>query len=152
MVNNMEKKFVKVRSVKDIAIFFLLIITGCFLASISEFVGVNIIGFALIISGFIFAFVLRDVYKDVETGEKYLRKELLFKPEMKCAILSVIGSAPETITLSEEGKGQVVRLEIYYGKSSGKAYLQLFEYIPHQYEPCSEMYEYDIDKVKELIK
>ena len=140
------------RSSKDIAIFFLLIIIGCLLASVSEVVGVNIVGFALIISGLVYAFVLRDVYKDVETGEKYLRKELLFKQEMKYAILSVIDSAPETIKLSEEGKGQVIRLEIYYGKTSGKAYIQLFEYVPHQYEPCSEIYEYETTKVKKLLK
>ena len=148
----MEKKFIRVRQLKDIVIFFLLIIIGCLMTSVTEIIGVNVVGFVIIISGFVYAFVLRDVYKDVETGEKYLRKELLFKQEMKYAILSVIGSAPETIKISEEGKGQVVRLEIYYGKTSGKAYLQLFEYVPHQYEPCSDIYEYETNRIKKLIK
>ena len=148
----MEKKFIRVRQLKDIVIFFLLIIIGCLMTSVTEIIGVNVVGFVIIISGFVYAFVLRDVYKDVDTGEKYLRKELLFKQEMKYAILSVIGSAPETIKISEEGKGQVVRLEIYYGKTSGKAYLQLFEYVPHQYEPCSDIYEYETNRIKKLIK
>ena len=148
----MKKNFIRVRQLKDIVIFFLLIIIGCLMTSVTEIIGVNVVGFVIIISGFVYAFVLRDVYKDVDTGEKYLRKELLFKQEMKYAILSVIGSAPETIKISEEGKGQVVRLEIYYGKSSGKAYLQLFEYVPHQYKPCSEIYEYETNKLEKLLK
>ena len=148
----MKKNFIRVRQLKDIVIFFLLIIIGCLMTSVTEIIGVNVVGFVIIISGFVYAFVLRDVYKDVDTGEKYLRKELLFKQEMKYAILSVIGSAPETRKISEEGKGQVVRLEIYYGKTSGKAYLQLFEYVPHQYEPCSDIYEYETNRIKKLIK
>lgn len=148
----MEKKFVKVRSVKDIIIFVSLIIVGCILAAIPNAVEINLGGYTLIVSGIVLAFALKGVYEDADTGKKYLRKELLFKQEMKSVILSVIASSPETIDMSEEGMGQVVKLDIYYGKTSGKAYLQLFEYIPHHYEACSGMYECDIDKVKELIK
>lgn len=148
----MEKKFIRVRQLKDIVIFFLLIIIGCLMTSVTEIIGVNVVGFVIIISGFVYAFVLRDVYKDVDTGEKYLRKELLFKQEMKGEILSVLDSAPESIKLTEEGKGQVIKLDIYYGKSSGKAYLQLFEYVPHQYKPCSEIYEYETNKLEKLLK
>lgn len=148
----MKKNFIRVRQLKDIVIFFLLIIIGCLMTSVTEIIGVNVVGFVIIISGFVYAFVLRDVYKDVDTGEKYLRKELLFKQEMKGEILSVLDSAPESIKLTEEGKGQVIKLDIYYGKSSGKAYLQLFEYVPHQYKPCSEIYEYETNKLEKLLK
>ena len=148
----MEKKFIRVRSIKDIIIFVSLIIAGCIFAALPNTVGINMGGYTLIVTGFVLAFVLRNVYKDVETGEKYLRKELLFKQEMKDEILSVLDSAPESIKLTEEGKGQVIKLDIYYGKSSGKAYLQLFEYVPHQYKPCSEIYEYETNKLEKLLK
>ena len=49
-------------------------------------------------------------------------------------------------------KGNAVRLDVYYSKASGKAYLQLFEYIPYKYEPCSKIYEHEIIKVGKLIK
>ncbi len=148
----MEKKFIRVRSVKDIVLFISLIIVGCIFATIPNATGINFAGVILIIAGIIIAFSLRGIYKDVETGEKYQRKELLFKQEMKEPILSALASAPQSIKLSEEGKGQVIRLEIYYGRTSGKAYLKLFEYVPHQYKPCSEMYEYETDKVEKLLK
>ncbi len=148
----MEKKFVRVRSAKDIVLFISLIIIGCVLAAIPNAIGVNFAGVILIMAGITVAFSLRGIYKDVETGEKYQRKELLFKQEMKEPILAALVSAPQSIKLSEEGKGQVIRLEIYYGKKSGKAYLKLFEYVPHQYKPCSGMYEYETKKVEKLLK
>ena len=58
----------------------------------------------------------------------------------------------ESVDLSEEDKGSAVRLDVYYGKTSGKAYLQLFEYVPYTYEPCSGMYEYHISTVDKLIR
>ena len=71
---------------------------------------------------------------------------------MNAAITSALESKPETIDLTEADKGNAVKLDIYYSKSAGKAYLQLFEYIPYKYEPCSKMYEYEINKVEKLIK
>lgn len=82
----MEKKFIRVRSVKDIVLFISLIIVGCALAAIPNAVGVNFAGVILIIAGIIIAFSLRGIYKDVETGDKYQRKELLFKQEIKCVV------------------------------------------------------------------
>ena len=54
--------------------------------------------------------------------------------------------------LSEAEKGNAVKLDIYYSKAAGKAYLQLFEYIPYKYEPCSKMYEHQLSRIEKLIK
>ena len=54
--------------------------------------------------------------------------------------------------ISQENKGQAIILQMFYGKTSGKAYLQLFEYVPYQYVPCSEVYEYEISKIAYLLK
>ena len=58
----------------------------------------------------------------------------------------------ENIDLTKEGSAQSLRLYIYYNNQIKKAYLQLFEYIPYKYEPCSRMYEHHIDRVEKLIK
>ena len=71
---------------------------------------------------------------------------------MKSSILSALALSPRSIDLTQEGKGNTLILKMYYSKVSGKAYLQLFEFIPYQYEPCSEMYEYEIDKIANLLK
>lgn len=148
----MEKKFTCARTGKDIAIFTSLILIGAILAFVPALKEANLGGYTLIVMGILLACLLKSNYKDTETHEKYVKKEFSFPREMKPTILTALLSSPESINLSEEGKGHVLMLRMYYGKTSGKAYLQLFEYVPHQFEPCSEMYEYEACKVSELLR
>lgn len=151
MINNMEKEFVRVRSVKDIVIFISLIILGAVLVALPTGASVNITGFFLIFAGLILALTLRTGYKDSATGERYLKKEHFFQQAMNSSISSAIASKPESVDMSEKDKGNAVRLDVYFSKTSGKAYLQLFEYVPYKYEPCSRMYEHEMIKVGKLI-
>lgn len=147
----MEKKFIRVRSIKDITIFISIIIIGLTLVIITENEGCKLSGYTLMAIGIILACLLKSNYKDVETHAIFLKKDFSFSGEMKVSILSALNTSPESIDLSEEGKGETLMLKVYYSKISHKAYLQLFEYVPHQYEPCSEVYEYDIEKIQNLL-
>ena len=71
---------------------------------------------------------------------------------MNAAISTAIANKPESVDLSQEDKGNAIRLDVYYSAYANKAYVQLFEYIPYRYEPCSKMYEYEISRVAKLIK
>lgn len=148
----MKKEFIRVRSVKDITIFTLLIISGCILIALPTGAGINITGFFLIFAGLILALVMKTGHKDKQSGEKYFKKELYFQQAMHSEILSAIGSKPSSIDLSQQDKGNALKLDIYYSKGTGKAYIQMSEYIPYKYEPCSGMYEYDINDVSSLIR
>ena len=148
----MEKEFVRVRSVKDIIIFLSLLILGSVLIMLPTGTAVNITGFFLIFAGIILALVLKTAYKDLDTGIKYQKKERFFQQAMNAAISSALASKPDSVDLGEEDKGNAVRLDVYFSKSAGKAYLQLFEYVPYKYEPCSKIYEYEIEKVQNLIR
>ena len=146
----MEKTFERVRSIKDIVIFVSLVVLGSILIALPTSASINITGFFLIFAGLILALVLKTGYKD-ENGGKYQKKERFFQQAMNAEICSAIASKPNSINLSEEDKGNAVRLDIYSCKSSGKAYIQLYEYVPYRYEPCSKMYEYELSKVSKLI-
>lgn len=146
------KTFIRVRSTKDIAISVSLIILGSVLVALPTGTGINVAGFFLIFAGIALVIFMKTGYKDVETGGKFQKKEIYFQQAMNAAVASAIVSKPETVDLSEADKGSALKLDIYYSKSSGKAYLQLFEYIPYKYESCSKMYEYDLARVEKLIK
>lgn len=148
----MEKTFIRIRSTKDIIISTSLIILGCILLELPDGEALNITGFFLLLVGCILAAVLKSGYKDTETGEKYLKKERYFQQAMNAEISSAIASEPESIDLSQEDKGNAVRVDVYFSKSAGKAYVQVFEYVPYRYEPSSKMYEYEIPKVAKLIE
>ena len=148
----MEKTFVRVHSIKDIVVFISLLALGGILIAIPAGDAVNITGFFLLFAGAILALVLKTGYKDVETAAKYNKKERYFQQTMHTAIANAIASKPDSIDLSEENKGNAIKLDIYYSKAAGKAYIQLFEYVPYTYQPCSKMYEYDLSKVNKLIR
>lgn len=149
----MEKTFTRVRSIKDIAISLSLVIAGSILIALPTGAGINIAGFFMIFAGIILILILRSGYRDDETGERLLKKEYYFQQVMKPVINSAISSSkPGSVNLSEADKGNAVRLDIYYSRSTGKAYLQTFEYIPYKYEPCSDIFEHNIGSVETLIK
>ena len=148
----MEKTFTRVHSIKDIVIFISLLVLGGILVAVPTGDAVNITGFFLVFAGAILALVLKTGYKDVETNEKYNKKERYFQQTMHAAIADAIASKPDSIDLSQENKGNALKLDIYFSKATGKAYIQLFEYVPYTYQPCSKMYEYEISKVSKLIK
>ena len=152
MTYKLKKNYIRVRSAKDIVIFSLLIIAGCILAVIPGTDTLNLGGYCLIVIGVAFSLFLKSDYKDVDTKELFIKKEFLFPKEMKVAILTALFSNPNSIVLSKNGQSQALKLELFYSKKLGKAYLQLFEYIPYQYEVCSEIYEYEISKVGKLLE
>lgn len=147
----MEKEFSRVRSAKDITITATLIITGCILVALPTSESINITGFFLIFTGLILAFVLRTGYKDNETGERYSKVEKFFAQSLKGEITNALETSLKKLNLSEEDKGNGIRLDIYYSRKTGKSYSQLFEYIPYKYEPCTGQYELETAEIESVI-
>ena len=152
MINKMEKEFIRVRSIKDIVIFVSLIVAGSVLIALPTGAAVNITGFFLIFAGLILALVMKTGHKDAASGEVFAKKEIYFQQTQHAAIMSAIAAKPESVDMREAEKGNALKLDIYYRKPSGKAYLQLSEYVPYKYEPCSKVYEHELCKVEKLIK
>lgn len=148
----MDKEFIRVRSTKDITISAVTVIAGIILAVVPASTPLNIVGYCALFTGIILVLAVKTGYKDKETGVKYCKTEHFFAQSLRQSICDAICSKPDSVDLSEEDKGNGVRLDIYHSKASGKAYIQLFEYIPYKYEPCSKLYEHDLDKINKLIR
>lgn len=147
----MEKTFDRVRSVKDIAISALILAAGCICIVLPTSTPVNITGFFLIFTGTILFLILRTGYKDISTGERYCKKEWFFSQCEREMIVNAIPSTPHKIDFRNENNGNSIRLDMFYSKDTKKAYLQLFEYVPYKYEPCSRQYEHELENVRSLI-
>ncbi len=147
----MDKNFIRVRSTKDITISGTLTIAGCILVALPTATSINILGFFMIFAGIILILMMKTGWKDAESGLKYNKKERFFAQNMHNEIAERIASKPSSVNLQEEDKGNAIRLDIYYSKQGGKAYIQLFEYIPYKYEPCTRQYEYEIAEAEKLI-
>ena len=148
----MNKEFIRVRSVKDVAISTSMKICGSILLLLPTSDSINILGFFMIFTGIILFLTLRSSYKDTETGIIYSKKEHFFAQSIRQELLDTLTSMPSSISLSEEDKGNGIRLDIYHSKATGKAYIQMFEYVPYKYEPCSKVLEYNLSDVVKLVK
>lgn len=148
----MEDKFVKVSSTNNKIISLSVIITGCILLAIPMVTVANLIGVVLFITGIVLIFALKSNYKCVETGETFCKKEFYFEDNKKEKLLAAIKNNPENIDITDADKGNALRLEIFYSKKTGKAILQLYKYVPYQYEPCSEITECEYNKIEKLNK
>ena len=112
----MEKKFIRVRTLKDITIFTSILIIGFILVVITKTEADNIGGYTLITIGLMLACFLKTGYMDIETQEKYFKKNFSFLGDMKTQIISALASSPESIDMSQEGNGQVLKLSVYQGR------------------------------------
>lgn len=147
----MEKNFVKVRTKKDVFIFTSCIVVGISAILLPTGPAINIAAAMLVILGLVMAPMLKSGFRDELSGGEYLKKEYFFLQGMKPQLLGAVMFKPESLDLKEKDKGNTMRVDIYYSKDAGKAYMQLLEYVPHQYNPCTKMMEYDLNRVNSLI-
>ena len=149
----MDKEFIRVRSVKDIAISISLALLGAILLALPTSSSVNTAGFFMLIAGIILFLSLRGAYKETDSGKRFIKQELYFANDMMDELSEAMATdKPSSIDLAQEDKGRGIRLDIYYRKEDGKSYMQLFKYVPYKYEPCSIVYEYKLSQVTQLIK
>lgn len=150
-LKDMERKFIRTRSVKDITISTGLTVTGCILVALPTATSINITGFFLIFTGLILALIMKTGYKDEESGVRYCKKERFFSQDKRESLINAITANPEKVDLTGEDQGNALRIDIYHSDKEGKAYVQLFKYVPYKYEPCSRMHELELDKAHRLI-
>lgn len=147
----MEQRFIKIRSAKNIITFASFILTGILLAILPDNVGANMGGYTLIVIGIILSQILKSDYCDKRSLKRYYKRQLYFGIAQKSELQSAIASTPNAIDISSEGSGQTLRLDIYFSPQANRASMQLFEYVPHEYCPCSEIHDYDLAEIKQLI-
>lgn len=145
-------EFNRVRSVKDVVISLTLVIAGAVLVALPTSVSVNILGFFMIFAGLILVFILKSGYKMEGSKTVYKKSEKYFAQSKKDSVTETIGSAPENIDLTEENKGNGLRVDTYYNVNADEAYCRVYEYIPYKYEPCSAFHKYSVKQVSKLIK
>jgi hypothetical protein len=110
--------------------------------------GLMIAGFFVMIVGFVMLWAMKTSYKDETTGETFCKKERYF-PHSKQEQLMHALTSPTHFNTMKENEGNCLRLDVYYNRK--KIYIQLMEYVPYTYEPCTDLYEYDISDGAKFI-
>ena len=147
----MKPQFYRIRSASDIAISLTLIIAGIALMFYPTGIGITILGMFLFLIGSLFLCLLKSVYRKEGTKETYKKRKLQFRREILQTIRDAVLSDPNLIDMTKEGMGWTVKLNIYYNRKTDKGYIQLYEYIPYNYEPRTQMLEYRICQIEKLL-
>ena len=145
----MEKNFSKVRSMRDIIIVLIVIMFGFGFTIMPAPIAFKITGIFITIAGIILAFTLKTAYIDKTTGEIYSKKERFFS-QSKHENLRRSLACPSHFCSKGENDGNTLRLDVYYNHN--KIFIQLLEYVPYTYEPCSQFYEHDINTGSKFIQ
>ncbi len=135
----MKKEFIKVRTIKDYIISLGLIAVGATVILLPTAATINFLGSFLILAGLIMLAARRSGYKNVETGEIFQKSERFFSHGRRVELAEAVENTPNMIEPEKTDDANALRLDVYYSDKSERAYLQLFEFVPYQYVPCTGM-------------
>ena len=148
----MENKFVRVRSVRDIILVIAILVVGCVVALLPFGTSLNLSGCLLIPCALLALFVMKSEYKNVADGCRYKKKVFNFPNSMEQSVVEALMTNPGKLDVRCTDNSSALRLDVYYGITNGKAFLQLFKYIPYQYEARTKLVEYGIEEIPNLVK
>lgn len=148
----MNKNFSKIRTITDVMISSILLVSGIVLVVLPTSVSVNVFGLLALIVGVLLLAVLKTGWQDTATKEHYCKKYMYFPKSSKTEILDALAHHVEDIDAPGDGKNGELRMDVYYNKQSHKAVICLFEYVPYSYEPVSPALECTTDKIKKLLE
>lgn len=148
----MEKEFVRVRSAYDYIISFALLVIGGVIVAIPTSVSINIVGIFSILAGILLLVILKSAWKDTSSGIIFRKKEMYFPQSCRDRIVKAISGNIDEIDVSDEDKGNGLRVDIFYNRKEDKAFILASEYIPYRYEPASAFYEFKVSHLHRLLK
>ncbi len=140
------------RSTRDILISSVMTVLGIVLIAIPSSVSVNIFGTVLAVPGILMLLFLKTGYKDVNTGLVYKRKIKYYSATAKNDILSSLNGNVSSYDWAETPVGSAVMVDVYEGSKSDKVYVRVSEFVPYNYEPCSDWFEFSKEAASALTR
>lgn len=148
----MEKEFTRVRSVRDIIVSAALTAVGAALF-IPQSIPVNILGCCIVIPGILMLLFLKTDYRDSESGLHFGRIIKYYPASMKNEVMSALRDDPSKSEWKDSpSANDGLLLDIYEGKDTGKVFVRVSEFIPYNYVPCSDWFEFTREKAGSLLK
>ncbi|MDY6276917.1 MAG: hypothetical protein SPL35_00640 [Bacteroidales bacterium] len=142
----MEIKFKKVHTVKDLVISGAIVLAGAGLFFVNAGLGVVVAA-----SGIISLLIFKTGYK--REGDDLLLKYKAMDVDHSCrqSLKGFLDGKDVTPEVKAQGNGGIVRLEVYFNRSSGVAYAQLFDFSSYTYEKATEIVELHSPRAEKLI-
>lgn len=150
----MEKVFCRTRSAQDILVSFTFLVLGILLIVFPFSKMSGVVGCIMILVGVSMMFALRSLYKDKLNGEHFRKTAVYFPIGMKDKVVKAMeeGNLDSIPRPKDDMAAQSLMLSTFYDKSADRVFLQLFEYVPYSYQPCTTFYETRWGSVRHLVE
>ena len=146
----MEIAIKKSRTTYDILFSSFIIITGLVTCALAQSGAITLMGVFFIVMGIICWLILKSGYSDTSTMQKLTKVELYFPVEHKSSILDAVLNEPQKLDKFPSSKMNSLKLDLYYNDDD--VYMQLFEYIPCSYKPCTKVIKHEAFDLRKLVR
>ncbi|MBQ9185244.1 MAG: hypothetical protein IJ151_05175 [Bacteroidales bacterium] len=142
----MEIKFKKVHTVKDLVISAAIVLAGAGLFFVNAGLGIIVAA-----CGIISLLIFKTGYK--REGEDLLLEYKAMDVDHSCrqSLKDFLDGKDVTPEIKAQENGGIVRLEVYFNRTSGVAYAQLFDFSSYTYEKATEIVELRSPRAEKLI-
>lgn len=142
----METIFKNVHTTKDLTISGIVFIAGICLLFINAGLGVffTIMGVAMLC-------MFRKGYKKNGQGTMLTRQSEEICMECKASLIDFLNGKDVKPEIKKGNCGGTIRLDAYFNKAEGLAYVQLFEYRNYTYESLTEVVELHSPKAEIIV-
>lgn len=138
--------FKKVHTVKDLVLSVVVTLAGIGLYFLNQ--GLGGVVFAC---GLLMLIFYKAGYKANGEGPVLTKKAQDLPRTCRQSIVNYLEGKDDDLELGLSGLGASVRLETYYNKEAGVAYVQLFDFSNYTYEPATEIVELHSPKADNLL-
>ena len=94
----------------------------------------------------------RTRWQHKQDGGLSVAKSIYYSKENLASVSKALKEEPARLAGESVGDNGSLRLDILYCPDNGKAFGQLYEYVPYEYTPCSDVYRWNVETIEKLIR
>lgn len=142
----MKIDFKSVRTSKDIIISTIVLITGAGLYFFNA-----ALGFTIAACGVLLFLFYKNGYKRNAENILFTKKAIDVAAGCRQSIKDFLEGKSNDVEIKEAGQGKAIRLEVYFSKTAGLAYAQLYDFSNYAYEKAMDIVELHSARAEKLI-
>ncbi len=145
----MNDIIIKARTRYDLLFTLAIILIGIITCIVSTSGAITVMGFTFIFAGAACWFILKSGFRDTATAKIMKKTEVYYAVDHKKRVIEAVLNNPADLADIPQCAMNSIKLNVYYNDED--TYLQMFEYIPCNYKPCTKLVKYKKSDISNLI-
>lgn len=139
----------KARTKYDILFTVVILLIGILSCVLSTSGSITLMGVMFILAAIVCWFILKSGFIDTTTSQTLSKSEVFYAVEHKNGILDAVLNNPANLDKYPRCTMNTIKIDIYYNDND--AYMQMYEYIPCDYKPCTKLIKHKMCDVSKLL-